>query len=599
MAWDAGTEYTMFSFIVSNGLGTHPFSLVSLEPAFQYGCYYELNSSDDITDYANMFYPGANNLNITSSSSGLWKYATQNLQLGKCWLTNGNTSWSEGTNWSDGSVPAYNQNIAIIAGVTQPVAGLGSVCGTLKIESGASVEVAASGTLTVNGDLVIEGPSGLLVKSGGSLIQNSAGVEATVERDIAAGSSPHGWHLLSAPVAAQAIHPAFTNATPGNYDFYAWWELTSQWVNYKNITVSPTWDEANMLGGTPGHLNFIPGKGYLVSYAAASTKQFSGVLNKDNISVSGLAVSAGDYKGWHLLGNPFTSAITWGTGNWALSNITATAKIWKESTAAYIDLTSGLGIIPSLNGFMVETTGSGALTIPTDARVHNTTTPWYKATDNPKIILQANDPSGQTAQESIIISENAATAGFDPAFDSHFLAGHAPLFYSVAGSDQLSTNAQPEIGGAVQIPFDFIKNNGVNFTIEAKLISNLAGPVILNDLKTNASQDLKVSPVYSFTSEAGDNPNRFMISFRSVGIDDNKNSNSFAISSTGKTIIVNANVDNITGSVNVYNMMGQLMAQQSLSGGKLTKINLASGTGYYLVKVITADNSYSAKVIIN
>ena len=54
-----------------------------------------------------------------------------------------------------------------------------------------------------------------------------------------------------------------------------------------------------------------------------------------------------------------------------------------------------------------------------------------------------------------------------PDFDSHFLPGYAPLFYSVAGTGHLSTNALPEVGNAVQIPFDIIKNEGESFTIEA------------------------------------------------------------------------------------------------------------------------------------
>jgi hypothetical protein len=450
--------------------------------------------------------------------------------------------------------------------------------------------------LTVSGALTnTAGNPGLVVHSGGSLIHSSAGVTATVEREIPAWGVPtvaHGWHMLSSPVAAQAIDPAFTSITAANYDFYAWWEPTSGWVNYKNTTISPTWGEAN------GGLNFNPGTGYFVEYAATGTKQFEGTLNKDDIGLSNFAISGGSYSGWHLLGNPFTSALTWGT-DWSLNHINATAKIWEESTASYLDISTG-GKIPALNGFMVQVEtgfgGSNSLTIPTSARTHDVTA-WYKSSDYPHIVLVANDPSGQTAQQTVIRFDEAATTGFDAAFDSHFLPGYAPLFYSVAGGENLSTNSLPEAGGTVHIPVSFVKNDGTSFTIYAKTISGLFGPVILNDLKTNISQDLTLNPDYSFTSAAGDEPNRFLVTFHSVGINEAPTGKTFSIYTSGNNLYVTDITGKNQGIVYIYNLMGQLLSQQNI-GGNVTKININAPTGYYLVKVVTSEQAYTTKVFI-
>jgi len=483
----------------------------------------------------------------------------------------------------------------------------------LNIYSGTSLTIDAGKGLTVSGTLTnTPGISGLVVKSGGSLIQSTGSVAATVERTITGwnnypgNEATHGWHLLSSPTTAQTIQNEFVPAVyTANEDFYAWWETTNQWVNFKNTTTPPTWNTANVLkvGGSTvsGGTNFIPAKGYLVAYASDPTKQFTvGSLNTGDYAISELGISTGANYGWHLLGNPFPSALSWGTAGWLLSNIQATAKIWKESTAGYIDIQYGgpNEIIPALNGFMVEvSSGSGSLTIPAAARVHNGSA-WYKSTDNPVVLLLASDPAGQTAQESVIRFEPGATGGFDPAFDAHFLAGYAPRFYSVSGDEHLSTNALPEMGGSVQIPFDFIKTDGVNFTIEAKMISGIWGPVILNDLKTGANQDLTANPVYAFTSAAGDNPARFLINFNHVGIPETQKDHSFTVYASDNILFVVDNTGKNQGNVFVYNLIGQLIASAKLNGSSTCNLNLNVPTGYYLVRIVSPETTQTSKIFI-
>ncbi|MCK9203269.1 MAG: T9SS type A sorting domain-containing protein [Bacteroidales bacterium] len=470
--------------------------------------------------------------------------------------------------------------------------------GNLTINSSKSFTINAGKNVTVSGTLTNTENSGLVIKSGGSLKQNTGSVPATVERDITAWSdATHGWHFISSPVAEQAVDPSFTDPTPVNYDFFTWWQPTNQWVNFKNTEVAPTWNTANVLGVTSGGTNFIPGKGYLVAYSATATKQFSGTLNVADIAVSNLSVNASNY-GWHLLGNPFPCALTWNDGNWAMTAINGTAKIWSESGAAYTDIAAS-GIIPALNGFMVEATAvTNGLTIPLASRTHDATS-WYKSNSGPYIKLVAHDPDGQTAQESIILFTPDATTGFDPQYDSHFLPGYAPAFYSVAGEEHLSTNALPEAGGAVQIPFNFTKNEGSNFTIEAKEITGVYGPIMLNDLKAGTSQDLGNSPLYSFIASAEDTPGRFVITFSHVGIGEAQNENPVRIYTNGNCICVaNACGTAITGDVVVYNLMGQQLTKTRLGGATLTRIDLDPSTGYYLVKVITPQKTYTNKVFI-
>ena len=166
----------------------------------------------------------------------------------------------------DLSISLASSVITVNSGSKLFITGTDVTINDLTIETGGVVEVQAGKALTVTGTLTNKaGAGGLVVKSGGSLIQKSA-IQATVERDIPAWTSvPHGWHFLSSPVAAQAISPDFTNAAATNYDFYAWREPDNTWINFKNTSTSPTWNETN------GNTSFAPGKGYLVAYASSGT----------------------------------------------------------------------------------------------------------------------------------------------------------------------------------------------------------------------------------------------------------------------------------------------------------------------------------------
>lgn len=505
--------------------------------------------------------------------------------------------WNNTSTWTPSAIPLLTDNVTINHSVTVGSSPL-AVCNDLLINSGNSVTINNSRSLTVYGSVTNSASySGLVVKSGGSLIQNSA-VLATVERDITSWSNAlHGWHFLSSPVSDQAISPAFTVGTPANYDFYTWWEPTNEWVNFKQ-TSGTSWLTANSLGVTSSATNFIPGKGYLVSYSATSTKQFTGTLNNSDITVSNLPISAGTNKSWHLLGNPFTSAISWASNFWHLNNIVETAKIWNESGASYSDIIADVQI-PALNGFMVEVAAgfgsSNSLTIPSVERVHDPS-PWYKSFGKPYIVLVANDPKGMTAQESKIQIVPESTTGFDTKFDSHFLAGYAPKFYSIVGDEYLSTNTLPEIPLESVIPFGFVKNDASDFSIELK--QSIDGYTIyLKDQKTNADQNLSENPIYTFTSDSVDDPNRFLLHFlNTTGIAKPTASAIKVYSSTGKI-----NISGMDGKAEILvrNMVGQVVLRGSVNGESLYCINSGNlPVGVYVVSVVSGKQTVSEKVVI-
>ncbi len=190
----------------------------------------------------------------------------------------------------------------------------------------------------------------------------------------------------------------------------------------------------------------------------------------------------GDYAGWHLLGNPFASAIDWTAGDWQRQHILGGPKIWDSEWSSYSPV---IDIIPAMSGFMVFTEGNGSLRIPPEARVHQAVqeseqlaktgnptaanaSPDHPRTDHPdRITLRAYDPAGQTAQTTIIFFRNEASLFYDPLYDTPFMEGHAPSFWSqpalTKGSSQhatpprLALNNLPYPDGQVSIPLGFQK----------------------------------------------------------------------------------------------------------------------------------------------
>ena len=489
--------------------------------------------------------------------------------------------WGTATDWSLGVVPNSYHNVTV-----------DDAKGIVTIDADATandVTIADGGQLTLNAFTLTVGGN-FLINSGGSFIQNGTlSVTGTTgaERYIAGTDwavNLDGWHFLSSPVASQAIAPEFTTSGGANYDFYRWDEPSHEWENQKN----------------PAHTftNFVVGKGYLVAYDDADTKVFSGTFNTANEIWNNLTrTSAGDNKGWNLIGNPYPCALAWGGTNWSLTDVAALAKIWEEVSSAYIDINTA-GIIPAMNGILVHVTAAigstGSLIIPAADRTHNTTG-WYKSEDQ-RILLVAHDLDyGELAQQSVVRFNDAATEGYDPEFDCYFLEGYAPVFHSVAESKHLSTNTLPEWSTELVVPFMFEKNGSSNFMIE--LAETIEGyDVFLKDIKENITVNLTEMTNYAFTSEEGDDPERFEILFGVVGINDIDALTAAHIYSFNNKIVI----ANVTGSTNmdIINIQGQKMYNLSFNSNGYKEIAVDLPSGIYMVRLSNSGEIKTSKVFV-
>ena len=485
--------------------------------------------------------------------------------------------------------------------------------GTIRVDTSTYLLVkegitgATSSNFIIGSDTLSNGT----ISNASFIYLGSGSVNAKVERYVDAWvDAAHGWHYISSPVVNQAISPEFVNISgspiSSNVDFYRWSETENLWINIKNTTGSYNQGSAATNFSNDATPVFEDTLGYLIAYKGDSVKEFSGALNLSDISISGLTnTSVNTNSGWHLIGNPFTSALIWNNGTaWNLSDIDATAKVWNETNASYTDIYSGRRI-PSMQGFMVHvsTSGStsGSLTIDADSRTHSNKA-WYKTDSiNNTIELIVYDINGKTAQESVVRIIDDATNGFDTQYDSHFLPGYAPKFYSVTEDGKaVSTNTLPGIEENSVIPFVFIKNASANFYLKAEGINNLipSKQVYLTDLKTNHTQLLNSEPIYYFTSEEGDVEARFELHFGSVGINDNINVNNDINVFTRNGQIEIRSKNPLNGTVMVYNITGQLMIKTAINNQNSASINTGNFKGIAIVSVVDEKQVYNQKILI-
>ncbi|MEI8046937.1 MAG: T9SS type A sorting domain-containing protein [Bacteroidota bacterium] len=450
----------------------------------------------------------------------------------------------------------------------------------------------------------------LTMKSGASLLDNGTisgmnPTNVTVERYIT--GAPSAWHLLSSPVAEQAISPAFTVPTSTEYDFFTWYEQGDKWVNFKNTTILPTWNDAN------GSTNFVVGKGYLVQYLASNpTKIFTGALNTGTISFTMTTSGIGTHAKTNLAGNPYPSSIDWKSATgWdksklAVSGTSHNYYIWNDGVSqygVYNDENSGdvgtNGVnryIAPMQGFFVQTASAGDLSMTNAVRVHSSQA-WLKSGGNEGFRLKVTAPENKGSDEILFeLGHNSSLGG---AAKWYSFVPTAPSLSTPKSGIEYSISFLETVTNETVIPVSFKAGIDGQYTINADLQQLPNAQVYLLDNKLVKTQNLSENPVYTFTASKNDDASRFVLHFGNVfGIYETANPQPVNVYSSNNTVYVAiTKTGTVKGEVYVYNTLGQVLAHQNISGD-LTKINLVASTGYYLVKVITAESTYTAKVFV-
>ena len=472
--------------------------------------------------------------------------------------TNG-TSWFIGGNWNPNGIPGEGTNVLIPGG-----------CDSYP-------------TITGDTDCLCT----LTIYEGGSLIGQQylcVSNYPVVERTIPSLN----FHMISSPVEATTFGELFAPIYWNEIWARGFDEPSGDWINHFIAD------------------NLHVGQGYSIKLTLApQTVTFSGELIRDDVPVTLSNMNPGNdlnRVGWNLIGNPFPSAIDWDV--FSAGDYDAQVAVWDGDGAGnyiYWNGTVGSlngGIIPSQNGFFVKTMTNGAsLTIPLAAQVHSPHSLYKDAVSN-TLELRAN---GNNYYDATFVHFNSnATADFDSKYDAFKLQGleTAPQLYSLAAGYKLSINELPfQSNDVVHLGFTCGVAGTYSITASGMESFSASTPILLEDLKLNTIQDLRLNPVYDFTYATSDSENRFKLHFKSeTGIDDPVNTGIF-VYSYGRKILINNNTG-LKGEVRIFDMTGCEIKDAFMSRNSVTQIPIQTSIGNYIVKVTTAQKVVIQKVFI-
>lgn len=497
------------------------------------------------------------------------------------WTGNGSSNWNDAFNWRL-SVPAANHSAEILPGLNNPEIGGTFAIQGLSIHPGAAITLLPDAKVTINESITNNaGSAGLILKANSSsqaqLILNQESVAATLEFASQTAANLLQSSLWSVPVSGQAVEPVIGS----NDQLLKWDAPTSAWIS------------ARLQGGAwnPEFDNeFISGQGYLANFVSSGIHSISGTLTGSAVTPA-LAASGA----WHLLGNPYTSSITWNGTNTTLAGI---VKIYDPLSGSFTDALEGT-IIPAMGGFVVN-----ALPAQTPAFTFNPAdksfaAPVIETVNLPKVEVVVTENTTNTTQKSLIVVQPEATETFDHNLDSRFLAAFAPSVYTLAGEDQLSLNALPQINTGKVIQLGFAKNTAADYNMSVSYDNLYSGiMVFLHDKKTGNIQDLGLQPSYNFTSEAGDAANRFELIFGTLGLDETDAASAISAFVAGGLLNIRSSAP-LNGEFKLLQLNGtEVMRFKGNSSVSMqTAINTLSA-GVYLLRYVENSTVKTIKVMV-
>lgn len=474
---------------------------------------------------------------------------------------------------------------------------------TLTIQPGISLSV--HGTTTNDA-----GTQGLIIASDatgtGMLQHNTQFVPATVQRYFPGNA--WDWHLISAPLT-QAVDESDFIPSSG-YDLYCYHEPNLLWVNYKNTTTSPTFLEIN-------GPDFNPGTGYMVAFQDMATqRQFQGLLNNGTIATElTTAASNADLRGYHLLGNPYPSAIDWkAASGWSRSNLELNAGgydfwIFNEATGNYGSYNSALSgnfgtngtsrYIATGQGFFVRAASEGTFSMNNNIRsLENPSFLKADSTQNPLISMRFNAPNGYTDEVMLAFNTSGEVGGTSKLQSLQSLAPncwvqhgshrHSIHFAGLPATRTLPIHLKAAVEGQHSIHIPQLHNFPIQSSI--KLI----------DLFTNSIYELTNETSIHFHAHPNDPTARFLLEFGgSIGLQELGINKLFTASYSNGMLNIHFEQQPESGIVSVYAVNGQLLYQSQLHGTANSYcLSVPLSSGVHIVSY-SNERSYERLKLVN
>ena len=439
--------------------------------------------------------------------------------------------WNVAGNWSGGIPENMTQDAIIRANVTIP-----NEC------------VATANNITVEGTPT---PT-LTIMDGGQLVTNMP-VTATVQKTTAASTAKttNNWYGIASPINSGVIE----DFVQGTHNVYRYDEVNIEWEEYRN--------EANLF------TTFENGRGYLYRSTVANV-EYAGIVNTANVNYTlSYACSNDDFKGFNLIGNPFTHDIYKGDAGTAIPNgDLLEAKYCVLNTDGTWTLTNDGTAIPSGTAILVQAKSASQLTI---ANTNSTGSKGKAFNDNIWFTVKNSNFTDVACVEFMEGRGLNKMAHYNE---------NAPMLYVKHNGENFASVDMPDDTKTVNLCFKATEF-GYN-TLSLKANGNFSYLHLIDKL-TDEDMDMLLEDEYSFIGSPSDNAERFIVRLE---YSEGSESSEVIAYQNGSDIIVSGE-----GELQVFDVMGRLMMQKNIYG--VQSVNVCA-QGVYILKL----NDKVQKIVI-
>ena len=217
--------------------------------------------------------------------------------------------------------------------------------------------------------------------------------------------------------------------------------------------------------------------------------------------------------GWHMIPNPYPSAIDMNSPAITYSNVQIAAYVldntlgdWRGEWRSWVAGTSnngGSNILSSYQGFFIKATAENAsITFREGCKVDDQAG-YIRTEDATRQILRFSLNQGENNYETTLSFHDQATDEFDEEFDGYFF-GEAPAAgsYAIAtknGDDYLSINTLAELTEDLSVPFRIAAATPGTYTLKLEDEQNILSSVCLLIEDTETQELYPVGPEFEHT----------------------------------------------------------------------------------------------------
>ncbi|MFD1601436.1 T9SS sorting signal type C domain-containing protein [Flavobacterium artemisiae] len=528
------------------------------------------------------------------------------------------TTWN-GTAWSQGT-PDLTKNVVFSGPYT--ITSDINAC-ALTVNAGVNLVVPTNVTLNVLNAVSVSSTGSLTFENNSSLVQtnNVTNTGNIVYRRISKPVRRYDFTYWSSPIYSSS-YTLKTLSTATLADKYYYYDsATSAWkIDYNGITVMK-----------PGIAYSVRApQTYSITSGATYLATFTGVPNNGNYSV---ATTIGK---WHLVGNPYPSAISadafinsnlhlgalyfWTHNSPPNDAVAGDAKYnyTSDDYAAYTlaggtGTTTGAdrpnGYIAAGQGIFVKSSTAAPIVFSNSMRRTGNNTQFFKTagdTESKNRIWLNFSNSGGAFKQLLLGYMDGATNNIDDNYDAVTMNANSYIdFYSISNAKKLTIQARAlPFDNTETIPLGYKTTIASDFTIS---INDADGfftgqEVYLEDKLLDKIHDLRTSN-YTFSSAIGTFTDRFVLRYtnKTLGNEDFESTdNALLVSVKEKIVKVNSLNENIK-EVSVYDISGHLLYnKKKVNTAELIIQNLQSSNQVLLVKVtLENDHTVTKKIIFH